>query len=67
VPFPLFWYRQSATSLGHVTSAALYHQRTRAPFEAALPPSLAPMLQVAQVCVCVSKSFGGTSNINASA
>lgn len=48
VPFPLFWYRQSATSLGQTTSAALYHERTRRPYEAALPPSMAPMLLVAQ-------------------
>jgi hypothetical protein len=48
VPFPLFWYRQSATSLGQTTSAALYHERTRRPYEAALPPSMAPMLRVAQ-------------------
>ena len=48
VPFPLFWYRQSATSLGQTTSAALYHDRTRRPYEAALPPSMQPMLRVAQ-------------------
>lgn len=48
VPFPLFWYRRSATSLGHVTSAALYRDRTRRPYAAELPDAMEPMLRLVQ-------------------
>jgi len=48
VPFPLYWYRRSASSLGHVSSGQLYRGRTRGPYTQAVPQSLEPLLRLVQ-------------------